>query len=265
MDYEEALGWIRFQFGIGGDIPASEFSRIVRLNLAEPSAIPPRVLPGEHLVDHYRGQWESYALEYMLDRGFPLDLLDRWGVGFDRYSRRIVIPVRDEDGRLVGFKGRAVGSEREPRYLVIGDRPFSERRHYNFDTYSKSQVVFAINYLPPGATALVVEGEVNVIAVSARCPGVYAVGTAGVEFSRRQRELIVERCSEAIVWTDSDAAGRRGAARIAQALLPFMSVRVVGESSGDAAELDGETIQGLVAEAKPATLMHATGALSLTA
>jgi len=268
MEYEEAVRWVCFQFGIGGHVEPAEFERVVRLNLSGDRVQPMTLVrPDESVVYDYMSAWECdnaglRALIYMESRGFDRDTLNRWQIGFDPHSRRVAIPVRDVDGCLVGFKGRSIADEQEPRYRVLGDTYYSDYRPYGFHTYSKAAHVYALNYIPRDSTVLVVEGELNVVAVAQKT-GHFAVGVAGVEFSERQRQLIVERCSEAVVFFDNDSSGVRGTARVAAALMPFMPVSSVWDAPADAADLSGDEIDALVERAAPVTRLHASGLLSV--
>jgi DNA primase len=197
--------------------------------------------------------------KYMYDRGFNPDILNKWEIGYDQYTDRITIPIRDENGRLVGFKGRQYrDNPAYPRYLILGDTPYKSV-HYGFDRYRKSEYVFGLNRLLDQPddfeghnmySAVVVEGELNVIAMD-QC-GWKALGVAGSEFSETQAELIIKYCSEIIVYFDNDQAGQKGTQKIVEMLNPHIDVRIVTNASGDAAELKTNEIEELIVNAEPA-------------
>ena len=272
IDEEEALSWIRFQFGIAdgvADVAPDELGRIVRLNLAgrelpQMITVPPHESWVSYMVQSLQVDADGLrAFAYMKHRGFTQESIFDWEIGYDSISKRVAIPVRDVDGRLVGFKARAIDSNTYPRYLVLGDtRVFGARYRYGFHPYSKSEHVFDLHRVESGAV-VVVEGELNAIAVTQKT-GLPAVGVAGSEFSKRQRDLIASRCSDVVVFFDDDNAGRRGTAKVARDLIPFVSVRCVWRAPADAAELTGPEIQQLVDDAQPAARLHALGEFSLT-
>ena len=195
-----------------------------------------------HLVESM-GTGVPSELRYMLDRGFTAKTLESWEIGWDSGSGRIAIPVRDEEGRLVGFKGRSTGDER-PKYLVLGGagRPFP--------TYDVARVVFGLHRVR-GGRAVVHEGELNAIATSEAGLQGIAVGKSHV--SEEQLRLIVSRADSAVVWLDDDPAGTLGGTDVAERLHAHMPVRIV-RSSRDSAELSPEERVELVAGAKSALL-----------
>jgi DNA primase len=175
--------------------------------------------------------------EYMLERGFAPEMLDLWQIGYDDISGRVTIPVRDVDGKLVGFKGRDWTGERQPKYLIIGDGGNRESR-YGFDTYRKSEHVFGLG-TTRGSDLIIVEGELNVIAMWQH-GFTNAVGVAGSEFSTTQCRLITRYASTATVFFDADEAGYKGALKVVDMLAPLIPVRVASCSDGDAAEITTE-------------------------
>jgi len=172
---------------------------------------------------------------YMIGRGFEPCSLRRWQIGYDEISGRMMIPVRDAGGNLVGIKGRAIDA-RQPKYMVLGDSIGSNTR-YGFNTYRKSDVVFGLDKIDKEIRhgVLIVEGELNAIALAQI--GRDAISVAGSEFSPRQAELIIQHIDSAIVCFDWDDAGRAGAGKVVAALEDFMPLRVVTEAPGDAAEM----------------------------
>jgi DNA primase len=220
----------------------------------------PHVRPAEEWAAFLaENLWRSEAAEplaYMTKtRGFTEEALHKWEIGYDFMSQRITIPVRDVDAQLVGFKARSWQDGHEPRYLPLGDMPRREPR-YGFTPYPKSDFVFGLYRVPKGSPIVIVEGELNVVAIDQKCPKYHAAGLAGVEFSSRQRRLIVEHCSEAILYLDDNRAGRRGTEKVSKLLSPYMGVWVVVGAPGDAAELMAPQIEAEIMDAHP-SLFHA--------
>lgn len=215
------------------------------------------------------------SVEYMRGRGFSEQTLREWQIGYDWISDRVTIPVYDETGDLVGFKGRAWRAEHEPKYLVLGDAPNRPER-YGFQTYRKSEFVFGLNRFTPSSVPLiVVEGELNVIAMYQHGWS-NIVAAAGAEFSDRQAQLIIERANSAIVFFDDNSenvrraqeegrqgvdAGRVGSSKVVAALQPHMPVNVVLDAPGDANELDPIVIESLLIQSKSATELQVRGLL----
>jgi DNA primase len=284
MSFDEARDHIYSRYGIGPGAPIDDLESEVRRNLERGDVIiPERVAPDESWVDYLAIDWEVEehpAQQYMIGRGFSPAICQQWQLGFDELSQRVTIPVRDHHFNLVGFKGRAIDPEREPRYLVIGDNN-PEWRPYGFETYRKSEVVFAMHmaisslWNPNLDRVVLVEGELNAIAMWDRHQ-VSAVAVAGSEFSETHRRLIAEHFDKVTIYFDDDVyekdgsgrlrdrnPGRLGAAKVASALLPFLDVDVVLGAPDDAAALDSAQVLELLANAQPAMQLAVCGEMQL--
>jgi DNA primase len=199
-------------------------------------------------------------LNYMLERGFTKATLEAWEVGYDKISDRVAIPVRDENGELIGFKGRAWRSDHQPKYLVLGDRP-GKRARYGFSTYEVSRVVFGLHAAMTKhdschrKSLVIVEGELNVLALSQvrdaqEFPSAVAVGS---NFSGVQRRLVLAWADEVVVYTDNDPAGWAAAAKLVEQLGGYVPSRIALAPPGqDPAEhLPSDRSVIIISEAKP--------------
>jgi hypothetical protein len=258
MTNAEARGHIDRRYGSGPTEAIGELEQEVKRNLTPIRATMPdgRVLPTESWVEFFMKSWRMNSegrtsISYMRGRGFEREVLDDWEIGFDPISGRVAIPVRNVMGTLVGFKARTFGNK-EPRYLILGDARRSDIPRYGFDPYHKSKHVYGLNRVPWMSKVVIVEGELNVVAMSQKTPHIFAVGVAGSEFSETQRALIVERCGSVVVYFDEDSAGVRGRQKAIEMLSPYMPVSVVVGAKGDAAELSAEEIEELVEGVVPA-------------
>ena len=219
---------------------------------------------------HYAEEYYDYPdVRYMLDRGFTPATLDEWGIGYDADSQRITIPVCDENGDLVGFKGRAWRSEARPKYLVLGDKE-GRRERYGFPTYDKARVVFGLDKCSDSdSQALVlVEGEIDVMSLWVM--DIPAICCGGSYMSTTQAKLIREYCDEIVLFFDNDAAGRNGIRGvdkpdgdhrpgIMELLEPFIRVKMVGKHKYDANDYlrrgEQARCRRLVASAKSSYLL----------
>ena len=203
---------------------------------------------GSEILKQFEVDWGYYAEEYrdspdvayMLDRGFTPATLDEWGIGYDDDSKRITIPVCDETGNLVGFKGRAWRKNARPKYLVLGDK--GRRQRYGFDTYDKSLVVFGLDRWGEQESYVFVEGELDVMSLWVM--GIPAICVGGSSMSTEQAKLIRQYCDEVVLFFDSDVAGKHGVygfekkdgehrPGIVELLEPFLHIRVVGKHRHD--------------------------------
>jgi DNA primase len=235
----------------------------------EQKAMP--ILP-EETLEMYSVDWEQAADAYALDegfkgtdyifrRGFTPWTLNDWQVGFCEMTDRIVIPVRDEYGNLVGLKGRAYKEDHKPKYLILGDREGRQAR-FGFKPYEQSQVVFGLHRAEPVDGALIiVEGELNVLALYQH--GIRnAVAINGSYFSEDKARLIISRCDRAVLFLDTDNAGHSavwGYQRedgtkvpgIVQMLHKHIRVSLTPDHDGDPADMEFDEIQACLDEALP--------------
>lgn len=160
--------------------------------------------------------WDN-LLRHLAGKGFGEQLLEQAGLAkrgdrgghYDVFRNRIIFPIIDVSGRVVGFGGRAMDPEDPAKYLNSPDTP----------VFRKGSTVYGLNLARTAITerkrALVVEGYMDVIAlVEGGFPHVVAcLGTATTE----QHLRLLARYAEEIIFVyDADAAGMRAALRNAQ-------------------------------------------------
>ena len=159
---------------------------------------------------------------YLGKRRISPETAEHFGIGFfarQGYMQgRVVIPIHDEDDRLVAYAGRSLG-QTEPRYR------FPPR-------FRKSLVLFnlhrAVNH---GKTVVVVEGFFDCLNVhQAGLPCVVAL--MGCALSQHQERLLQQRFQEVILLLDGDRAGRAAGVAIAARLCSKISTRLVEIPSG---------------------------------
>jgi hypothetical protein len=183
---------------------------------------------------------------YMFERGFTVDTLEVWEIGYDEWSRRLTIPVHDPSGNIIGIKGRTWQDERKPKYMILGDKQ-GEPAHYGWTHYEKSLVVFGLHMLVgPVETLVLVEGELDVIALWQI--GIPAVCTGSAHLSEAQARIIRQWCDELVVFYDSNTAGNQATfgwhdkddefhAGVIHKLRPHIRVRVVPAHTDDASKM----------------------------
>lgn len=208
-----------------------------------------------HRADQAPPELLPPALHYIMrQRDFDPETLIDWDFGYDEKSDRVVFPVFDHQGTLVGFKGRTWDPERQPKYLVLGDRPGRPER-YGWPCYHTSRIVFGLHrfaHVRGEPDIIICEGELNAVALS-QMGFDFAVAVNGSNFSDTQAKLIRQFGGSATVFFDSlkrdregnlvpDEAGRDGTEKVVQALKPFMPVRVVPEHEGDPASMDQDEV-----------------------
>lgn len=214
-----------------------------------------------HLEELLGVQFPEPCLDYLHKRGFCDGAIRAWQIGYDPISDRIAIPVRNENGVLIGFKGRSYRPEHKPKYLVLGDRP-KRPKGYGFPTYDVSRVVFGLDKFIPHAhefnhKLIIVEGELNVIALWQY--GIKnVVSLNGSHASSHLIDLVLSQANEVIIFFDSDNAGRKGRDKAALALSPYIPVKLVEDHDGDPASLTAEQCSKLISKARAIDLLGIT-------
>lgn len=162
----------------------------------------------------WKAAWEACvggdgfaATDYMFERGFTWETLNDWNFGYDERTQRITIPVRDENGGLIGFKGRAWDG-RHPKYLNIGDSEGREP-YYGHGRYYTGSVVFGLDRCAGMNTLIICEGELNAIALH-QMGFVNAVALNGSNLTRAHIRLVRKRAESVIFMFDFDKAGLEG-------------------------------------------------------
>ncbi len=167
----------------------------------------------------------------------------------DFFRHRVVVPIRDEQGREVGFGGRALG-EAGPKYL-------NTRRTAVFD---KSAVLFGLDRAREAVhrqhQAVLMEGYFDVVGAHRAGVG-NAVSTSGTALTEAQVRLLRRFADEIVLCFDGDAAGRR-AAQLAVGLVAGAGTGCrlltlpAGEDPDDLARRDPAELRRLVEQAPPA-------------
>jgi DNA primase catalytic core len=178
---------------------------------------------------------KGFTEEEMLASGL-IKRSERNGRMFDALRDRIVFPIREADGRVVGFTGRAVDPNEDIRYMLTSNTPI----------YQKSEVLFGLdqakNKIAETGEMVVVEGQFDALAMHAA--GIdNAVATSGTTFGpghvRLFEDLAGDKKKSIIFSFDPDMAGTKAAESVYDMLKgsDIDLYAVSGESDLDPAEI----------------------------
>jgi len=132
-----------------------------------------------------------------------------------RFRNRVMFPIRDRRGRVIGFGGRVL-DDGIPKYL---NSPETALFHKNESLYGLFELRKALGR---SERVLVVEGYMDVLALAQH--GVRnAVATLGTATTQQHITLLLRQTHEIVFCFDGDRAGREAAWRAAQQLLPVFS------------------------------------------
>jgi len=136
------------------------------------------------------------------------------GGHYDRFRERIMFPIRDSRGRVIGFGGRVLGDD-TPKYLNSPETPLFHKGKALYGLFEARQANRDIQRL------LIVEGYMDVVMLAQH--GIrYAVATLGTATTVEHLELMFRTTSEVVFCFDGDRAGRDAANRALENTLPVM-------------------------------------------
>lgn len=168
----------------------------------------------DHLLAFMKGRGIAEAELVQVGLVLPRQTGSGW---YDRFRGRLLFPIRDVQGRVVAFGGRAMGTE-EPKYLNSPETPL----------YVKGQTLYALDLAKPQIReknrALVVEGYVDCLMAHQHgfTETVAALGTA---FTAAQLALLRRYADEVITFFDADQAGQKASARAEEMMDSLMEDR----------------------------------------
>jgi len=142
-------------------------------------------------------------------------VIEAEGKRYDRFRNRIMFPIRDTRGRIIGFGGRVLSKEDTPKYLNSPETPVFHKGRELYGLYEARQ---ALRDLP---RLLVVEGYMDVVAL-AQFGIRYAVATLGTAVTPDHLEKLFRTTSEVVFCFDGDRAGRAAAWRGLENAMPLM-------------------------------------------
>ncbi len=222
------------------------------------------------------------ARAYLLSRGIGEPLWERWGIGYappswdgllralsrfgvqtlldlglvvmgergpyDRFRDRLVFPIRDEQGRVVAFAGRAF--EGEPKYLNTPNTPL----------FTKGTVLYGLDLAKEAirrkGRAVVVEGYTDVISLHA--VGIEeTVASMGTSLTEDQARLLARYTEDVVIAYDRDAAGEASSLRGMFVLYGAgLRVRVASFPPGEdpdsfARQAGGKAVEEVFEQAQP--------------
>uniref|UniRef100_UPI0032B1DB91 DNA primase n=1 Tax=uncultured Psychrobacter sp. TaxID=259303 RepID=UPI0032B1DB91 len=174
--------------------------------------------------------FETFGLGYApfgwqhLEHQFPQDIEGLKALGLVRQSEsgrdydllrdRVIFPIRDNQGRTIGFGGRALDDEVKPKYINSSDSPVFHKQHVLYGYYESRQ--------QRANSWLVVEGYMDVIALYQA--GIYgAVASMGTAINESQISRLLTLNPTLTLSFDGDSAGQKAAWRTLEVALPVLA------------------------------------------
>ncbi len=208
----------------------------------------------EQVARFYQGQLREHgaARDYLAKRGLGAEIIGKYEIGYvppgwknlcnalgqsaetrarleeagmikhgdgdscyDFFRARIMFPIRDQRGRVIGFGGRVLDDSdaKAPKYLNSPETP----------VYRKSDELYGLHHLARNKPQriYVVEGYMDVVALAQHgvANAVAALGTAA---TKQHLEKLYRVAGQVVFCFDGDAAGRKAAWRALETALPLL-------------------------------------------
>src|SRR5215471_2091792 len=145
---------------------------------------------------------------------------------YERFRRRLMFPIWNERGKIIGFGGRALAADAQPKYLNSPESPL----------YSKSHVLYALHFARDTAQKagrlVVVEGYFDCLSLH-QAGIINVVASCGTALTQQQVGIMTRYVPEVVMNYDPDAAGQNAMRRSIDLLLAKgLRVRVLKLEGG---------------------------------
>ena len=140
------------------------------------------------------------------------------GTRYDRFRERVMFPILNQQGAVIGFGGRILGSKDDgggPKYLNSPETPIFSKGRELYGLFQAQAAIRKINRV------LVVEGYMDVVAL-AQYGIEYVVATLGTATTEAHTQRLLRLADEVVFSFDGDPAGQRAAWRALENALPAL-------------------------------------------
>ncbi|MFZ6724341.1 DNA primase [Undibacterium sp. MH2W] len=165
--------------------------------------------------DGLRSVFVDYQTPELVEAGLVIDKSDEEGGGrkrYDRFRDRVMFPIRNTKGQIIGFGGRIM-EQGEPKYLNSPETPLFQKGFELYGLFEARQAIREAGYV------LVTEGYMDVVAL-AQMGFPQAVATLGTACTPTHVQKLLRQTDHVVFSFDGDSAGRRAARRALDACLP---------------------------------------------
>ena len=145
---------------------------------------------------------------------------------FDKFRGRVIFPIINTRGKVIGFGGRALSPDDNPKYLNSQESKVFQKKNNLYGLNLSRQVVSKLGYL------ILVEGYMDVVALYQA--GIENVAASlGTALTEQQARMIKRYAKKVVLCYDSDSAGRKAALRGMEILrAEGLDVRVMHVTDG---------------------------------
>jgi len=281
LEFPEAVGVLARELGVpipergeGGGRSSAIYRandaahEFFRASLRGPDGAPARAhlarrgIPGD-LIERFQigyapARWDGLLSQLRGDKALReaalgAGLLKRRETGdgfYDAFRDRVIFPIAEPGGRLLGFGGRALSEDGGPKYINSAESA----------VYHKSRVLFglplAVDAIRKASRAIVVEGYFDVLGLH-RAGFAETVAPCGTALSEEHAKRLHRYTPEVVLLFDGDAAGQRAAERclpllLAEGLRVRAAFLPAGEDPDSLVQRSGAAaLRGIVDAAEP--------------
>ncbi|MDU5726588.1 MAG: DNA primase, partial [Neisseria sp.] len=153
--------------------------------------------------------FQPYPNTALVDTGM---VIDNEGKHYDRFRHRVMFPIRNPRGQVIGFGGRVL-DDSKPKYLNSPDTPLFDKGKNLYGLYEGRAAV------KEAGRILVVEGYMDVVALAQFGVG-YGVAALGTATTAEHVKILMRQADSIYFCFDGDSAGRKAAWRALENALP---------------------------------------------
>lgn len=183
-------------------------------------------------------------------RGYTRDIIELYQAGisdskYKRMSNRIIFPIRDIDGNIVGFTGRTIFEDWKERGIGKWEHSANFDKEHNLFNIDK-----AAPHIEKSGQVIITEGPLDVLRLEQA--GIKnSVGIFGRKLHPGQISILISlNVSTIIVALDSDDAGKTGAEDAMKTAGAFFQIKIIDLPQGDVGNLSIEEARKIFNEEK---------------
>lgn len=163
-------------------------------------------------IGYADAQWDS-LYKYLLSQGVDKKIMVELGLVseskgkyYDKFRNRVIFPIINTSGKVIGFGGRAIDAEDNPKYLNSAESKIFQKKYNLYGLNISRQSVGKEGFI------ILVEGYMDTIALYQS--GIENVAASlGTALTENQAKLIKRYTRDVILSYDADGAGRAAALR----------------------------------------------------
>lgn len=156
--------------------------------------------------------YPNYDDNLLVEVGLVIESED--GRRYDRFRERVMFPIRNAKGNIIGFGGRIIGKG-EPKYLNSPETLLFSKGNELYGLWEARTAIRSEGHI------LVVEGYMDVVGLAQQGIG-NAVATLGTSTTPQHVQKLIRASDKVVFSFDGDKAGRKAAWRALQACLPLL-------------------------------------------